>query len=208
MPARSNSSPKEPYHNRKRRIIEVGSDEEDEVLDTMLTPARSSPSKEINDSISNPGTPDMSQRNTQQATQEQELADQNLSASSDGEEDSGALDPDGDISGTQNGFIQPEGDAGDLPQDLIDRTLSLEYKDLAPFFDQLADEIEKKKLPQARQQVEELEQALADTHSEFVDRYALVEQWCVYTWLYFIIGLSMFTNSNSPLITVKSYTMN
>jgi hypothetical protein len=39
---------------------------------------------------------------------------------------------------TQDGFIQPEGDAEELPGDIRDRTQHLKYSELAPLFDSIA----------------------------------------------------------------------
>ena len=65
-----------------------------------------------------------------------------------------------DMNLTQNDFIQPEGNANNLPRDVIDRTASLPYSELAPFFDSAVGDIETEKLGSAQRQINELEQIL------------------------------------------------
>lgn len=48
---------------------------------------------------------------------------------------------------TQDGFIQPEGNAQDLPDDIRDRTQQLKYSELAPFFDRVAVQLENDWIP-------------------------------------------------------------
>jgi hypothetical protein len=48
---------------------------------------------------------------------------------------------------TQDGFIQPEGNAEELPDDIRDRTQQLKYSELAPFFDRVAIQLENDWIP-------------------------------------------------------------
>ena len=48
---------------------------------------------------------------------------------------------------TQDGFIQPEGNAEDLPDDIRDRTQQLKYSELSPFFDRIAVQLENDWIP-------------------------------------------------------------
>jgi hypothetical protein len=48
---------------------------------------------------------------------------------------------------TQDGFIQPEGNAEELPDDIRDRTQHLKYSELAPFFDRIAVQLENDWIP-------------------------------------------------------------
>jgi hypothetical protein len=48
---------------------------------------------------------------------------------------------------TQDGFIQPEGNAEELPDDVRDRTQHLKYSELAPFFDRIAVQLENDWIP-------------------------------------------------------------
>jgi hypothetical protein len=48
---------------------------------------------------------------------------------------------------TQDGFIQPEGNAEELPEDIRDRTQHLKYSELSPFFDHVAVQLENDWIP-------------------------------------------------------------
>jgi hypothetical protein len=48
---------------------------------------------------------------------------------------------------TQDGFIQPEGDAEDLPDDIRDQVTHLKYSALPPFFDRIVDQLERDWIP-------------------------------------------------------------
>jgi hypothetical protein len=61
-------------------------------------------------------------------------------------------------SGTQDGFIQPEGNADQLPDDIRDGTLRLPYSDLAPFFERIAAQLENDWIPDFKLRVTLLEQ--------------------------------------------------
>jgi hypothetical protein len=47
----------------------------------------------------------------------------------------------------QDGFIQPEGNAEELPEDIRDRTQQLKYSELPPFFDRVAVQLENNWIP-------------------------------------------------------------
>jgi hypothetical protein len=51
------------------------------------------------------------------------------------------------LENTQDGFIQPEGNAEELPDDIRDRTQQLKYSELAPFFDRVAVQLENDWIP-------------------------------------------------------------
>ena len=52
-----------------------------------------------------------------------------------------------------NDFIQPEGDAEEMPRDIVDQTKSISFLELPAFFDRLAQDMETRTIPSARQEL-------------------------------------------------------
>ena len=61
----------------------------------------------------------------------------------------------------EGGFIQPEGDASQLPDDVRDATVGLNYAELAPFFDETIRNLERD-IPIYSERVVKLDQEWKD----------------------------------------------
>ena len=57
-------------------------------------------------------------------------------------------------------FIQPEGNAEEMPSDIVDQTKNLPFRELPAFFDRLVHGLETDLIPKARQQLAEMEAQL------------------------------------------------
>lgn len=165
---------------RKRRRRVIDDDDDDDSITDVRQPSVAPTKSDGSDgdgSVSNPGTPDMSQLTQKQPLtppREIRTADDNSPMLfSDNERDDVVMEHEKDqITATQNEFIQPEGDGTDLPADILNRSASVEYKELGPFFDRLVEEIETKRLAKAQAQVTELEEKAKAEH----DREELLEE--------------------------------
>jgi hypothetical protein len=67
-------------------------------------------------------------------------------------------------------FIQPEGNANELPSDILDATAGLEYDKLAPFFDETIQRLERDDIPASKLQVLQLEREWRDYQNVNADR--------------------------------------
>ena len=146
---------------RRRVILDDDSSVEVEMQQPMRAPC---PSPSEGGSVSNPGTPDMSQNSRSHRMQEDvECDDSSPVRLYSGDEDDILVDEGETFGLTQDDFIQPEGNASDLPADVLNLAANVEYKNLPSFFDRLVENIETKRLPAALKLVEQKEAALAES---------------------------------------------
>lgn len=82
-------------------------------------------------------------------------------------------------------FIQPEGDANNLPKDTTDTTLNLAYSELALFFYSLACELEDERLPDSKLSIAKLKKQALESHGP-QDTARLVQEWYVVGWRVFV----------------------
>lgn len=110
-------------------------------------------------SVSPPGTPDFSMDRTQEyEISALENTNNNDGSSSESHATDGTIGF-GDeqaLDLTLHDFIEPEGDATRMPQDTLDQTETLQFADLGTFFDNLAQSLEKNRIPEARDKVKRI----------------------------------------------------
>jgi hypothetical protein len=166
----------------KRAPLAVKDSTGDEEISVKIVPRRAFAVMEEDeksfDSVSCPGTPDLTQRASPALFQQAGKRHSGVSSEDGDENEKERMNLVECIGGDQ--FIQPEGDASDLPHDIFDLTKFLTYAELAPFFDRTIDEIETVKLPYTRRLVDELERALDNFQSLSTGcREELLDQWYV-----------------------------
>jgi len=163
LPLPGASSTKRRPPNAARRLR---TDQCSDFQDTPIQPARSIPLSRTRQlspalSVASPGAQDGSdtssaasgRQDLQKQEQPREAEDSPLFEAVEANEVDFPLP-----SGTQDGFIQPEGNADQLPDDIRDGTLRLPYSDLAPFFERIAAQLENDWIPDFKLRVTLLEQ--------------------------------------------------
>jgi hypothetical protein len=93
------------------------------------------------------------------------VQDRYKSLSANNERDSANLDTANNMNLTQT-FIQPEGDADRLPQDVYDITNTISYPELIPFVHDTIRRIERMDIPYAQQQLQQLERDIHTFESD------------------------------------------
>lgn len=118
---------------------------------------RSQRAIEESEHIENVGDPDLSPPPSPNSDQSEEIGTSAPTGNKFENQKVYAPDVSLDLEGV--GFIQPEGvvAAGHLPQDIVDRTLSVSFKDLPSFFDELVMELEDYIIPNAKLTLSEFE---------------------------------------------------
>ena len=189
--ARAELVRKQQEKKRNRAILDSSSEEEDDEEDQRVnrfasatalgrSPPVAQDDKSSMGSVSSPGTPDYSQTLAEQTSPDKANVTSTFNFSDESDDGGEALEPleEHTNGASQNEFIQPEGDASCLPVDMVDRTRHLTYAELAPFFEETADNLENEKLPEARGRVKELENALEGLDAMSAEsRDALFKSW-------------------------------
>lgn len=161
-----------PRPANRRLVLNDSSDSEIELA--SLSDASSSRS------VSLPGTQDLSVDRTQQDEADLFVNGDNDDSSIGSEASYATVVRSSDenlLNSTKGDFIQPEGDATRMPRDTVDQTATLQFAELAPFFDRLAHSLEHKILPWAREKVKELVQQFKRDCSSTESYVVLFERW-------------------------------
>lgn len=105
--------------------------------------------------VENVGDPDLSPSPSHSSDQSDEIGTNERKGSKFESQEVYESDVGLDLEGL--GFIQPEGAAGHLPHDIVDRTLSVPFKDLPTLFDDLATQLEDVIIPSANNELTKFE---------------------------------------------------
>lgn len=145
--------------------------------DWIVDPSARCEATDDQSSVSNPGSPDLSdsERSAPEASRNREYERTVEESHSDGDESNeGVLM---DVTATQHDFIQPEGNADELPSDVRDLSKHLDKNALLCFIIAMSEKIQNVLIPSSSQQVDTLDAAVVALKPGSGDWESLLMDW-------------------------------